>query len=87
MTICKKPWKIDKTQHRGGQPPQLQRRQYPIERKETPQTRYDRTHRVQIALNLNKGTDADILERLAAVPNKQGYIKSLIRADIPKATE
>ena len=29
--------------------------------------------------------DADILERLDAVPNKQGYIKALIRADIGKA--
>ena len=55
-----------------------------VERKETPQLRYDRTHRVQIALNLNRGTDADILERLASVPNKQGYIKQLIRADMLK---
>ena len=29
--------------------------------------------------------DADILERLDAVPNKQGYIKALIRADIARA--
>lgn len=54
------------------------------QRKETPQARYDRTHRVGVLLNLNKSTDADILEKLAAVPNKQGYIKDLIRADIQK---
>lgn len=52
------------------------------ERKETPQSRYDKAHRIQIALNLNRGTDADILEKLSSVPNKQGYIKQLIRADL-----
>lgn len=56
-------------------------------RKETPQARYDKAHRIQIALNLNKGTDADILEKLASMPNKQGYIKALIRADMRKAAE
>lgn len=55
-----------------------------IERKETPQERYDRTHRVSVMLKLNKGTDADILGKLASEPNKQGYIKDLIRADIQK---
>ena len=38
----------------------------------------------RISLKLNKGTDADILERLEQVPSKQGYIKRLIRADIAK---
>lgn len=44
--------------------------------------RYDRAHTVQLKLKLNKTTDADILERLGTVDNKQGYIKALIRADI-----
>lgn len=44
--------------------------------------KYDREHTVQIKLKLNKKTDADILEALESVPNKQGYIKSLIRKDI-----
>ena len=44
--------------------------------------RYDRAHTVQIKLKLNKTTDADILERLGTIGNKQGYIKALIRADI-----
>jgi len=35
-----------------------------------------------VGVRLNKNTDADILEKLASVENKQGYIKQLIRADI-----
>ena len=42
----------------------------------------DAANTVQVTLKLNKRTDADVLERLANVPSKQGYIKSLIRADI-----
>jgi hypothetical protein len=33
---------------------------------------------------LNTKTDADILEKLNEVENKQGYIKELIRADLSK---
>lgn len=36
----------------------------------------------QMILKLNKKTDADILNKLASVPNKQGFIKSLIRDTI-----
>lgn len=43
---------------------------------------YDASNTVQIRLKLNKKTDADILDRLDAVPNKQGYIKGLIRSDM-----
>ena len=35
-----------------------------------------------IRLKLNKRTDADIIETLKSSGNTQGYIKSLIRADI-----
>lgn len=38
----------------------------------------------RIVMNLNHNTDRDVLEKLAAVPSKQGYIKALIRADIEK---
>lgn len=48
----------------------------------TPQARYDRKACVGLYLKLNRNTDADILARLEGVENKQGYIKSLIRADI-----
>lgn len=44
--------------------------------------KYDKANTKQIMMKLNKGTDADILEKLASVPNIQGYIKALIRADI-----
>ena len=44
--------------------------------------RYDEAHTKQIKLKLNIRTDEDIINRLAEVGNKQGYIKSLIREDI-----
>lgn len=44
--------------------------------------RYDKQHTKQIALKLNKKTDADVLTRLGRVGNMQGYIKKLIRKDI-----
>lgn len=50
--------------------------------KMTAKERYDAKTAVRISLKLNKGTDADILQQLEKVPSKQGYIKSLIRADI-----
>lgn len=36
----------------------------------------------QIKLNLNINTDADILDWLDKLENKQGYIKELIRKDM-----
>ena len=36
---------------------------------------------VGIYLKLNKGADRDIIDRLSAQENKQGYIKDLIRTD------
>lgn len=49
--------------------------------------KYESEHTTQIKLKLNRNTDADILEKLNSVPNKQGYIKELIRADIAKSGE
>ena len=49
------------------------------------QEKYDRVNTVHITLKLNKRTDADIIARLEASGNKQGYIKRLIREDIVKA--
>lgn len=46
------------------------------------QDKYDRSNTVQVHLKLNLYTDKDILNRLNSVPNKQGYIKDLIRRDI-----
>lgn len=46
--------------------------------------KYQRANTTQVILRLNKRTDADVIERLNACGNKQGYIKSLIRADIER---
>ena len=44
--------------------------------------KYDDAKTVQFKMKLNKGTDADILNKLNSVDNKQGYIKRLIREDL-----
>ena len=46
--------------------------------------KYDAANTVKILLKLNKKTDADILQKLEDVGNKQGYIKELIRKDLKK---
>ena len=45
-------------------------------------TKYDGINTRRIQLKFNKKTDADILNKLDNVENKQGYIKNLIRNDI-----
>lgn len=50
------------------------------------QDKWDRENTRQIRLKLNVRTDADILEFLDTVENKQGLIKRLIRNHI-KAQE
>ena len=49
------------------------------------QAKYDRERCVQVKMKLVLNTDADIIERLNSVPNRQGYIKSLIRKDIAES--
>ena len=44
--------------------------------------KYDAKNTKQYHLKLNLGTDADIIAKLDSVKSTQGYIKSLIRADI-----
>ena len=46
------------------------------------QEKYDKDNTIQIKLKLNKKTDRDIIDRLSAADNIQGYIKELIRLDI-----
>ena len=49
------------------------------------QKKYDEANRDKfriINLKLNRGTDAEIIEKLESVDNIQGYIKSLILADL-----
>lgn len=49
--------------------------------------KYDAKNTIHIGLKFNKKTDKDILARLSKEPNKQGYIKKLIRADIKKGSK
>lgn len=49
--------------------------------------KYNAANTKQVIIRLNKRTDADILETLAACVNVQGYIKALIRADVSAPTE
>ena len=49
--------------------------------------KYDKENTKGLYLKLNKNTDIDIIEHLSGQENKQGYIKSLIRCDINKATK
>ena len=44
--------------------------------------KYNKENTVQISLKLNRTTDADLIDSLNRVTNKQGYIKELIRRDI-----
>lgn len=50
-------------------------------------TKWDRENTTVVTMKLNHNKDADILEKLNSVSNKQGYIKELIRADIAKGGE
>lgn len=46
--------------------------------------KYDDANTKKVSLKLNLNTDKDVLQKLDSVPNKQGYIKELIRADMGK---
>lgn len=64
--------------------PQRAERRMTMNKASERQARYDATHTMQIHLKLNLETDADIIEVLQKVENKQGYIKDLIRNDYIK---
>lgn len=57
------------------------------DRKITPQERYAKKYIKQFKINCVTRTESDIIEKLESVPNKAGYIKQLIRADIAKQNE
>ena len=52
------------------------------EKRQAYQSRWCKDNTKGIYLKLSKNTDADIINHLSGCPNKQGYIKDLIRADI-----
>lgn len=47
--------------------------------------KYDKENMRQIKFNLSLKYDQDIIAHLDALPNKQGYLKALIRADMARA--
>lgn len=47
-------------------------------------SKYDKANTKSFIIKLNLKTDADVIERLERVENRQGYIKSLIRRDMGK---
>lgn len=53
-------------------------------RKATAKERYDKAKTKMYTIKVFINTEADIMEKLDGVPNKAGYIKSLIRADIAR---
>lgn len=52
------------------------------EKKKTPQERYAAKNKKQFKIDCFITTEQDIIQKLESVPNKAGYIKALIRADI-----
>ena len=44
--------------------------------------KYQKANTKSYVIRLNLNTDADIIAKLEAVDNKQGYIKSLVRSDL-----
>lgn len=46
------------------------------------QKKYDAANTKQFHLKLNRNTDWEVIDKLNSVPNMQGYIKKLIRADL-----
>ena len=58
-----------------------------MDKRQTPQDRYAAKVIRRFAININRNTDADILEHLEQMDNVQGYIKKLIRSDMERKTE
>ena len=48
--------------------------------------KYDKTNARYMTLKLNMKTEADLIEWLDSIDNRQGYIKRLIREDMKKAS-
>lgn len=44
--------------------------------------KYNKANVKQVKINLNRKTDADIIEHLNMCENVQGYLKNLIRKDM-----
>ena len=51
------------------------------------QDKYNKANTIVINIRLIKSTETDIIEQLKKQPNKSGYIKALIRAEIKNKKE
>lgn len=51
------------------------------------QLKYEKEKTRSVKMKLNLQHDADIIQKLDSVGNKQGYLKRLIRADIEKGSD
>lgn len=49
--------------------------------------KYDKANTVMASFKLNYTTDADIIKHLETIPNRQGYIKDLIRRDMAESSD
>ena len=58
-----------------------------MDKRQTPQDRYAAKAIRRFVININRNTDADILEHLEQMDNVQGYIKALIHSDMERKTE
>lgn len=50
------------------------------------QSEYDQMFTTQFTMKLNNATDSDIIARIQSMPNKQGYLKWLVREDIQRSS-
>ena len=48
----------------------------------TPQQRYQRKNTKNMTINFVMSTEADLYDHVQKQPNKQGYVKGLIRKDM-----
>ena len=49
------------------------------------QAKWDENNTYRFSLKFNNNTDADIIEKLKSIGNKQAYIKELIRKDLKES--
>ncbi len=57
------------------------------QKKYGPQAKYAKESTVSMAFRFMKNTEPDLIEWMNAQPNKAGYIKRLIRADMARVAQ
>lgn len=59
----------------------------PRESQKRATAKYQAANIKKYTLGVNRKTEADLIEVLDSIPNRQGYIKSLIRQDMKKRSQ